>query len=59
MLAFRYDEKKNKEGTWLDGVPLADLTAEQFAALKPHYRAAVKATPYYVAVKATKKDKEE
>lgn len=60
-IAFTYDEKKNPAGLWLDGVPLRDLTAAEFKALKPHYQAAVKEQPFYVkasSAKASKKDKE-
>jgi hypothetical protein len=59
-IAFKYDEKKNPGGTWIDGVPLADLTAARFKRLPKHLQAAVKAQPYYVAAEkpTTKKDKE-
>jgi hypothetical protein len=53
-IAFKYDAEKNPEGVWLDGVPLRDLTADEVKAMKPHYRAAVKASPFYIEVKAKK-----
>lgn len=49
-IAFTYDEKKNPDGTWIDGVPLRHLTKAEFKALKPHLQAAVKREAYYVAV---------
>jgi hypothetical protein len=58
-IAFSYDETKNPEGSLVDGVPLRDLTADEFKALRPNLQAAVKAQPYYVAVKKAASKKAE
>lgn len=49
-IAYTYDEKLNPDGVSLDGVPLRDLTAAEFAALPKRWQEAVKREPYYVAV---------
>lgn len=56
-IVYRYVEKKRPEGEYLTGVPLADLTAEQFDKLPPHLQAAVKSVLYYEAVKPAKEAK--
>lgn len=49
-IAFRYEVKKNKGGSYIPGVPLRDLTAAEVAALRPNLGAAVEAAPFYVKV---------
>lgn len=55
-IVFTYDAKKNPEGTWIDGVPLRDLTKAEFKSLKPHLQAAVKREAYYVAAEKAQRD---
>lgn len=57
-IAYEYEEGKNPDGTWIDGVPRRDLTKGEFEKLPPYLRAAVKREPYYVPVdKAVKAGK--
>lgn len=42
-----YDASKNPDGAVLDGVPLRDLTEEEFEALPPWLQASVDASPMY------------
>lgn len=42
-----YDETKNADGAYIPGVPLRDLTAEEFDALPKHLQAGVDALPFY------------
>ena len=42
-----YDPSKNPGGASLDGVPLRDLTEEEFAELPNWLQASVDATPFY------------
>lgn len=58
-IAYTYDEKKNPDSTWLDGVPRRDLTAADFKRLPKHLQAAVKAQPYYVATAKKEAPKKE
>lgn len=46
-IARYYDEARNPEGAFLDGVPLRDLTEEEFAALPAWLQASVDASPLY------------
>lgn len=46
-IARYYDESKNENGGALPGVPLADITEEQFNALPPWLQASVDASPMY------------
>lgn len=45
-IARYYDESKN-DGSAFDGVPLRDLTDEEFAALPAWLQASVDASPFY------------
>lgn len=54
-IAFHYDATKNKQGSWLDGVPLRDLTTAEYGALPAVWQQAVIQQPYYVPVKKTTK----
>lgn len=51
-LAYIYDANQNPGGAVLDGVPLRDLTAAEFAALPERWQAAVKREPFYAAADA-------
>lgn len=42
-----YDEEKNPQGAHFGGVPLTDLTEEEFDALPKHVKADVDASPFY------------
>jgi hypothetical protein len=42
-----YDESKNTAGVFLPGVPLADLSASQWAALPEWLQASIDATGWY------------
>jgi hypothetical protein len=42
-----YDKEKNAEGASLAGVPLRDLTEEDFEALPAHLQRSVDALPFY------------
>ena len=42
-----YDASKNPECRYFDGVPLRDLTEDEFAALPAWLRSSVKASPFY------------
>jgi len=46
-IARYYDETKNLEGAVLDGVPLRDLTEDEFSELPPWLQASVDASPLY------------
>ena len=46
-IARYYDESKNPDGAVLDGVPLRDLTVEEFETLPPWLQANVDASPMY------------
>ena len=46
-IARYYDESKNPEGAVFDGVPLRDLTEEEFAELPAWLQASVDAAPFY------------
>jgi hypothetical protein len=46
-IARYYDASKNPDGAVLDGVPLRDLTEEEFAELPPWLQASVDAAPFY------------
>jgi hypothetical protein len=46
-IARYYDASKNPDGGALGGVPLADMTEEQWDALEPHQRASADALPFY------------
>ncbi len=46
-IARYYDEGKNEDGRAFDGVPLRDLTEDEFAALPPWLQASVDASPLY------------
>lgn len=46
-IARYYDERKNPDGAFLPGVPLADLTEEQFDALPKWLQLSVDASPFY------------
>lgn len=48
QIAFIYDPDKNPDKTWVDGVPLRDLSKAEFDALPKRLQAAVKQQPYYV-----------
>lgn len=45
--AYYYDESKNPDGRHLQGVPLADLSEEEFAALPGWLQKSVDAHPMY------------
>ena len=56
-----YDASKNPEERAFDGVPLRDLTEEEFEALPPWLQASVDAAPFYRKTKprpATEADTE-
>ena len=46
-IARYYDASKNADGGHLPGVPLGDLTDEEFDALPAWLQASVDAAPYY------------
>ena len=46
-IARYYDASKNPEERAFDGVPLRDLTEEEFAELPPWLQASVDAAPFY------------
>ena len=46
-IARYYDASKNPDGGELPGVPLRDLTEDEFAALPPWLQANVDAMPFY------------
>ncbi len=46
-IARYYDASKNPEGAVLDGVPLGDVTEDEFAALPAWLQASVDAAPFY------------
>lgn len=50
IVARSYDASKNPEGTIFDGVPLRDLTQEEFDALPGWLQASVAAAPFYTTV---------
>ncbi len=51
-IAFTYDETKNTDGAFFFGVPLRDLTVDEFNALRDGQKRAIIAAPYYVATGA-------
>lgn len=57
-IARHYDESKNPYGSFLPGVPLRDLTDEEYDALTDADKAAVDASPMYRKTKpaAARKD---
>lgn len=58
-LAYKYNEKKNPDGGHFPGVPLADLTTADFAALPRWLQQSVAAAPFYEEVKPKKSSKKE
>lgn len=46
-IMFRYDEKKNPEGAHLPGVPLADISNEEYLAMPDWLRESLKSAPFY------------
>ena len=46
-ILYYYDEEANPEGGFYGGVPLADLTEEQFKALPPYLQKSVEANKMY------------
>lgn len=42
-----YDESKNRDRAFFPGVPLRDLTADEWAALTPRMQDSVDAAPFY------------
>lgn len=46
-IARYYDASKNPDQAALGGVPLDDLTVDQYEALAPHQQASVDALPFY------------
>jgi hypothetical protein len=46
-IARYYDESKNKEGAFFPGVPLRDLTEDEYAALTPRMRDSIDASSFY------------
>lgn len=46
-IARYYDDSKNEDGRAFDGVPLRDLTDEEFAALPEWLQLSVDAAPFY------------
>jgi len=65
MIARYYDEAKNPDGAHLPGVPLRDITEEEFDALPAWLQLSVDASPFYrkskpaEQAKAASKPKEE
>lgn len=49
-IAFRYDPTHNPSGGSLPGVPLKDITVEQFARYEDWLKASIQAQPFYIAV---------
>lgn len=56
---FTYDEKKNTDGAQITGVPLADITKEQFDAYPEPIQAAIKSAVFYAQPRPTKSKKVE
>lgn len=50
MIAYRYLADRNPAGAYLPGVPLADLTADDVAAMPAWLQASIVACPYYETV---------
>ncbi len=46
-----YSADRNPDNLFIGGVPLGDLTAEQFEALEPWQQATVDAQPFYLKSK--------
>jgi hypothetical protein len=46
-IARYYDEEKNKDGAFFPGVPLRDLTADEWDAFPGRMQASVDASPFY------------
>lgn len=53
-IKFQYKQQNNPEGRGILGVPLADLTDEEFDGLPEHLQQTVRATPFYVEVTGEK-----
>jgi hypothetical protein len=51
-IARYYDIEKNPEQAFLAGVPLRDLTDEEWEALPPHLQRSVDALPFYRKTKS-------
>lgn len=47
MIARYYDASKNADAAGFPGVPLRDLTEEEFDALPEHVQRSVDASPFY------------
>lgn len=56
-IAVKYDEKKNPHGYTVDGAPLRNITAAEWAALPKQVKASVEAAEFYEVVKKTAKGK--
>ena len=48
-MSYTYHPKRNPHGYAIPGVPLRDLSADEYAALPPWLQRAVVASPYYSA----------
>lgn len=53
---YRYNAKNNPNGYYIPGVPLRDLSNEDFEALTKPQQTAVQQSPLYAKVRAAKKD---
>lgn len=49
-IAFRYDATKNPSGGNLPGVPLKDITTEQFERYADWLKDSIRAQPFYIPV---------
>lgn len=55
QIARYYDESKNAAGVFLPGVPLADLSESQWAALPEWLQASIDASGWYSATRPAEK----
>ena len=46
-IARYYDASKNPDGAYFEGVPLRDLTEDEWLALEERQQAAIDAAPFY------------
>lgn len=60
-IARYYDATKNPDGAYFEGVPLRDITEDEWIALEERQQAAIEASPFYRKTKppADKAPKEE
>lgn len=56
-MKFRYDPNKNPRNAYIPGVPLRDLSAEEFDALPPGVQTSVTRCDWYVLPTKTRRAK--